>query len=314
MRYRNIAITTAVTGLVALGFAAPAQADLTTFCDGVASDVTIPGDLIVRSGDSCELTDVTINGNAIVRPDADLLLDGATVNGTVQVRDNGFADLVGTEVTGNVRLATSYGAYIEDTSVAGNVNATDAGFFYSVGSTHAKNISSANGETFLESGWVTRNLSTDGDVLTDVYDTVVEGNVAVSGATQGSVFCLSEVDGNASFSGNADILQIGASAPLSGCGFNVFGGDLSVTDNTAESYVSDNVVRGDLTCSGNDPLPVAEGNRVRGTEDCEAAEMSTMSRRVAGDAESRKDEVKADIEARSAAGEREAEKAGPAFE
>ena len=320
MRYRNIAITAAVTGMVAIGFAAPSHAGLTTFCDGVASDVTVPGDLVVRAGDSCVLTNVTINGNATVRADANLLLDGSTVNGNLRVNDNAFVDAIGSEVTGNARLVTAYGAYTEDSTIGGNVNATDAGFFYSVGSNHAKNVSSTNGETFLESSWVTRNLTSEGDALTDVYDTVVERDVNVSGATQGSVFCLSEVDGNASFSGNADVLQIGASAPLTGCGFNVFGGDLSVTDNTGEAFVSDNVVRGSLTCSGNDPLPVVEGNRVRGDVDCESADAAaSMQSRASGlaearKAEDRKAEVKADIDARAKAGSDDAEEAGNAFE
>lgn len=316
MRYRNIAITAAVTGLVGLGFAAPSHAGLTTFCDGVASDVTVPGDLVVRAGDSCELTNVTINGNATVRADANLLLDGSTVNGNLRVNDNGFVDAIDTEVTGNARLVTAYGAYTEGSTIGGNVNATDSGFFYSVGSDHAKNVSSTNGETFLENSWVTRNLTTEGDALTDVYDTVVERDVSVSGATQGSVFCLSEVDGNASFSGNGDLLQIGASAPLTGCGFNVFGGDLSVTDNTGEAHVSDNVVRGDLTCSGNDPLPVVENNRVRGNVDCESAEAAAgiQQRRAISQADDRKAEVKADIEARAKAGSEDAEDAGNAFE
>ncbi len=315
MRYRNIAITTAAAGLVAaLGFAAPAQADLTTYCDGVASDVTVPGDLVVDAGNSCELTNVTVSGNATVEEDANLLLDGSAVEGDLEVNDNGFVDAIDTSVTGATSLAAAYGAYAEGTSLDGSVDVMDAGFFYSVDSTHGDSVTSANGETFLENGWVTSDLSTDGDVLTDVYDTVVEGDVAVSGSEQGSVFCLSEVDGDASFSGNSDILQVGASAPLSGCGFNVFGGNLSITDNTAEAQVTDNVVRGDLTCSGNDPLPVVADNRVRGTEDCESAEANAVSsQRVTGASEDRKDAVKADIDARTDAGTAAAEDAGHAF-
>ncbi|WP_026875934.1 hypothetical protein [Jiangella gansuensis] len=314
MRYRKIALTTAAAGLMAIGFAAPSQASLTTFCDGVAADVTVPGDLVVAAGKSCELTNVTVNGNVTVRADANLLLDGATVNGNVRVLANGFADVVGTEVTGNTVLNGAYGAYTEGSTLASNVTATDSGFFYSVDSSHARNVTSTNGETFIESGWVTRNLATTGDTLTDVYDTVVEGTVAVTAAEQGSVFCLSEVDGNATFSGNGEILQIGASAPLTGCGFNVFGGDLNVTDNTGEAYVSDNVVRGALTCSGNASL-VADNNRVRGEENCEASAAAAAARSaVRSDvAADRKAEVRADIEARTEVASEAAVEAGPAF-
>ncbi|TDD71583.1 hypothetical protein E1262_05385 [Jiangella aurantiaca] len=319
MRYRKIALTAAAAGLMAVGFAAPSQAALTTFCDGVAADVTVPGDLVVAANKSCELTNVTINGNVTVRADANLLLDGSTVNGNVRVLANGFGDLVGTSVTGTTVLNAAYGVYTEESALGNNVTSTDSGFFYSVGSNHARSVTSTNGETFIESGWVSRNLATTGDTLTDVYDTVIEGTYSVTGAEQGAILCLSEVDGDATFSGTPGdmqaILQIGASAPLTGCGFNVFGGDLSVTDNMAESYVSDNVVRGDLTCSGNTPATVAENNRVRGEDNCESAmaaasARSSMRSDVAAD---RKAEVKADAEARSEVAEDAAEAAGPAF-
>jgi len=316
MRYRKIALTAAAAGLMAVGFAAPSQAALTTFCDGVAADVTVPGDLVVAAGKSCELTNVVINGNVTVRNDANLLLDGSTVNGNVRVNTNGFADVVATSVTGTTTLVAAYGTYAEDSTLGNNVTATDSGFFYSVGSDHARSVTSTNGETFIESGWVTRNLATTGDTLTDVYDTVIEGTYSVTGAEQGGVLCLSEVDGDASFSGSGEILQIGASAPLTGCGFNAFGGDLSITGNSADVYVSDNVIRGDFNVSDNTGTVTAENNRVRGEDNSGAAAAARSSLRSATPSDvaaDRKAEAKADAEARSEVASDAAEAAGPAF-
>jgi hypothetical protein len=315
MRYRKIALTAAAAGLMAVGLAAPSQAALTTYCDGTAADVTVPGDLIVAAGKSCELTNVTINGNVTVRADANLLLDGSTVNGNVRLVTNAFADVVGTSVTGVTTQTGGYGIYAEDSDLVGNVAATDSGFFYSVGTTHAR-LTSTNGETFVESGWVKTNLTTTGDTLTDVYDTVVQGALSVTGAEQGGVLCLSEVDGAATFSGNGEILQIGASAPLTGCGYNAFHNNLTVSDNSADVYVSDNVIRGNFVLSGNTGAVVAENNRVRGEDGSAAAAAAKSSLR--SDAPStaavdRKAQAKADAEARAEAASDKAEAAGPAF-
>lgn len=315
MRYRKIALTAAAAGLMAVGFAAPSQAALTTFCDGVAADVTVPGDLVVAAGKSCELTNVVINGNVTVRNDANLLLDGATVNGNVRVNTNGFADVVGTSVTGTTTLVAAYGTYAEDSTLGNNVTATDSGFFYSVGSDHARSVTSTNGETFIESGWVTRNLATTGDTLTDVYDTVIEGTYSVTGAEQGGVLCLSEIDGDASFSGSGEIIQIGASAPLTGCGYNAFGGNLTVSGNSADVYVSDNVIRGDFTAADNTGTSVIENNRVRGEDNsgAAAARASLRSAAPSDTAADRKAAALADAEARSEVASDAAVAAGPAF-
>lgn len=89
MRYRKIGLMAALAGLGIMIGAVPSQAALTTFCEGVASDVTVPGDLVVARGDSCELTNVTIQGDATVRADANLLLTDAAVDGQLRVFNNG---------------------------------------------------------------------------------------------------------------------------------------------------------------------------------------------------------------------------------
>ncbi|WP_166353956.1 hypothetical protein [Phytoactinopolyspora limicola] len=318
MRLKRLILMAVGAALIAVGFAVPSQASLTTFCNGVASDVTVPGDLVVRAGASCELTNVTINGNATVRADANLLLDDSTVQGNLRVNADGFASLVDSHVAGNTRLVGAYGVYSEGSVHELNVVATDSEFFYTLGADLQRNVTSTNAETFLEESWVSRNVTSEGSYLTDLHDSVVEGNVSVTGAELGSVVCLSEIDGDASFTGNTGLVQIGANGPVQDCGFNVFGGDLTLTGNQADSFVSNNVIRGDLVCSDNSPAPVVSDNRIRGAENCDtsaaAALSSRSSRALATAAADRKDEVLDAIEAKVADGEKAAAEAGPAFE
>ncbi|GIH18031.1 hypothetical protein [Rugosimonospora africana] len=281
MRHRRTAfIATALCAVAAAGtavaIAAPASAALTTSCTGTASDVTVPNDLFVPANKSCDLTNVTINGATTVRGGGNLLLTDSRLNGTLTVQDNGFVDIERTTVTGAVKLNSAFGGYAENSTLGANVTATSSGFFYSIGSSLV-GVSSTNGETYLESARMSKNLTTSGDVLTDVYNSVIEGTVDISGAQTGSVVCTSEVDGNASISGSTaadgSLVQVGASAPLTGCGFDVFAGNLALTGNASPVYVSDNVVRDDLTCTGNASAPVGSSSRIRGqaTDQCAPA-------------------------------------------
>lgn len=318
MRLKRLILTATGGAMIAVGFAVPTQAALTTFCEGVASDVTIPGDLVVRAGDSCDLTNVTITGNATVRADANLLLTDATVQGTLRVNDNGFASVVDSQVNGVTRLSGAYGIYSEASTHDLNVVATDSEFYYTLDTVHERNVTGSNVETFLESSRVARNVTTEGGLLTDLTDSVVEGNVSVAGAEIGSVICFSEIDGDATFSGNSSLVQIGGQEPVTDCGFNVFGGTLALTGNTADVVVSGNVVRGDLVCSDNDPAPVVSDNRVRGEVQCddaaEAARRSMSSSAASAEVQSAKADTLKAIESRTEAGEDAADDAGPAFD
>ncbi len=279
MRYQRagvagVVLTAAAACLVAA--AGPARAGLVTSCTGTASDVTVPGDLFVPAGESCELIDVTVTGNTTVRADANLILTTSTLGGTLTVQGNGFANLTSSSVAGATRLNSGFGLYTEGGTLGGNLTVTGAGFAYSTGTAFAGSITSTNGETYLRSARIARNLSTTGDLLTDLYDSVIGGRVTVADATLGSVVCTSEIDGDVAFSGAADggVLQIGASAPLAGCGFDVFAGALSLTGNHAPVTVSDNVVRGALACVDNDAALTGSGNRLRGGATGQCAELT----------------------------------------
>jgi hypothetical protein len=266
-RFPTLALATALAAAATTFLVAePAVAGLVTSCTGTAADVTVPNDLFVPAGQSCELTNVTINGNTTVRAGANLILNTSQLNGTLTVQSDGFANVVHTNVTGTTKLNTAFGVYTES-STLNAVNANDAGFFFSLGSS-LTSVTSTNGETYLQSARLSKNVTTNGDLLTDVHNSVVLGTLNVTNASLGSVVCVSEVDGNTSFSGSGagtdSVIQVGASAPLTGCGFNVFAGNLSLTDNVAPSFVSDNVVRGSLVCTGNTPDPVGTSSRIRG--------------------------------------------------
>jgi hypothetical protein len=281
MRHQRAGVIGAVLAAVAasvVAAAGPARADLVTSCTGTASGVTVPGDLFVPAGQSCELTDVTVTGNTTVRADANLILTTSTLSGTLVVQANGFADLTGTSVGGATRLNNAFGIYAQGGTIAGNVTVAGAGFSYGTGTSYGGSITSTSGETYLRSARVGRNVSTSGDLLTDVYDSVVGGTVTVAGAALGSVVCTSEIDGDVAVSGAAagGVVQIGAAAPVADCGYVVFGGALSLTGNHAPAVLSDSVVRGALSCVDNDAAPAGGGNRLRGGATGQCADLAAV--------------------------------------
>jgi hypothetical protein len=269
---------------------------------------------------------VTITGNTTVRAGADLLLTGATLAGTLTVQSDGFANLDHSTVAGASRLNNAFGLFSADSTLTGNLTATDSGFAYSLRTSYGANVRSTNGETFVESGRIARNLATTGDNLTDLVDTVVAGTVTVADSELGSVVCSSEIDGDASFSGTAaaGVVQLGAEVPDSDCDFDVFGADLTLTGNHGPTTINGNVVRGVLACTDNDPAPTGSGNRLRGgaTEQCAnllaaTATATATASRAAGTATgaalaARGKAVLDKVTARRAAGGRAAAAAGPA--
>ncbi|WP_422647008.1 hypothetical protein [Actinoalloteichus caeruleus] len=308
------ALTTTLAGAATFLAAPAAHAALTTHCVGTAGAVTVPNNLVVPAGESCDLTGTVINGDVTVFEGSDLLLQDVTINGSVTVRENGFLDAAGSSVSGSVTLANAFGTYAYDSELSG-ATATDSGFFYSFDSDITGDVATQNSEVLVESSWVEGSLSSEGSLLTDVYDSVVTGDFRVSGAEQGSVLCSTEVDGDAAFVGNSQILQVGAAQPYGGCGTNVFGGGLSFEGNSADGYVSNNIVRGDLSCTDNDPAPRGTDNRVRGESlgQCtELAPVQASARTMTLATQSRDADITERIETRSAEGAQAAQEAGPA--
>jgi hypothetical protein len=272
-RWRWLSVV-AVANLVAIGFAAaPSQAQGVSLCSGTAEGFTIAGDLAVPAGASCTLINSTVRGNVVVRADANLSLDESTIRGNLTVRTNGFAGAIGSSVGGVTMLREAFGVAAEESDLAGGVNARDSGFFFSDGTNHGQVVSNT-GQTVIISGWVSGNLRTTLDLLTDVRDTVVTGGFTVDQAELGSVVCRSEIDGNAAVRGSGDLIQLGGSAPVTDCEFNVFGGNVTLADNTAEIVIGGNVIRDNLACTGNASAPTGSDNRVRGEATGQCAELA----------------------------------------
>lgn len=317
-RWRSLSIV-AIANLVAVGLvAAPSQAQPpgVSLCSGTAENFTIAGDLAVPAGQSCDLVNVTVTGDIVVRAEANLTLEESTVQGDLTVRADGFAEVIESGVDGVTTLRQAYGTSVVASELAGGVDARNSGFYFSDGSTHGDEVFSRNGQTVLLSSWLAGDLRTNGDLLTDVEDTVVTGGVRVNQATLGTVICRSEVDGDTVFRNSGDLIQLGADAPVVDCEFNVFGGRVAVRDNDAEIRISDNVIRGNLVCAGNDAAPTGSDNRLRGKGTGECADLAPAApafgpaATLTGD--SRTADVRGQIETRSAEAVTEAAEAGPA--
>lgn len=262
-RWRWLSIV-AVANLAAVGLvAAPSQARGVSLCSGTAENFTIAGDLAVPAGASCTLINSQVNGDVEVRTEANLLLEGSTIRGDVTVRDNGFIDSIESSIRGETRLRDAFGGVVEASELRRDVSVRGAGFLISDGSTHRGDISSRAGQTIVLSSRISGDLSTDGDLVTDVRDSVITGRLTVEAPQLGSVICRSEIDRDAEVQASGDLIQLGDGV-FAGCEFNVFGDDLVIRDNLGEIQINGNVIRDDLDCTGNAIAPTGAGNRIRG--------------------------------------------------
>lgn len=267
---RSVTLLSAAA-LAAAGIAATAgsaSAALTTRCDGEASSVTVPGDLVVAKDKSCVLTDVTVDGEVRVQAGADLLITDSSVGGRVVVQGDGYFDASTSEIAGNVVSNGGYGVYLDESAVDGNYNGRAAEgaspFLYSYDSSITGRVNVAQGLVHLSGNTIGGNVTSENSEFTDILDSTVAGNLTVTGATEGTTFCAGELDGDATLTGNAGV-QLGTGGQKITCeGATYFGGDVTASDNTDGVDVTDTIIRGDLTGEGNDPAPTGSENRVRG--------------------------------------------------
>lgn len=82
----------------------PAHAEPLTKCIGEAGDVTVPGDVVVPKGRSCELDGTTIKGDVRVARNANLVLSDVSIDGDLKVGENAYADADASTVAGKVTL------------------------------------------------------------------------------------------------------------------------------------------------------------------------------------------------------------------
>lgn len=319
---RSVTLLSAAA-LAAAGIAATAgsaSAALTTRCDGEASSVTVPGDLVVAKGKSCVLTDVTIEGEVRVQAGADLLITDSSVDGRVLVRGDGYFDASTSEIAGNVVSNGGYGVYLDESAVDGNYNGRAAEgaspFLYSYDSSISGRVNVSQGLVHLSGNTIGGNVTSENSEFTDILDSTVAGNLTVTGATEGTTFCAGELDGDATLTGNAGV-QLGSGGQKITCeGATYFGGDVTASDNTDGVDVTDTIIRGDLTGEGNDPAPTGSENRVRGELGGQFVDLQPAAQQRALMTQSapadNAEELDTQREERRAEAEKAAEQAGPA--
>ncbi|MEV0868958.1 hypothetical protein AB0I24_13585 [Brachybacterium paraconglomeratum] len=319
---RSVTLLSAAA-LAAAGIAATAgsaSAALTTRCDGEASSVTVPGDLVVAKDKSCVLTDVTIEGEVRVQAGADLLITDSSVGGRVLVQGDGYFDASTSEIAGNVVSNGSYGVYLDESAVDGNYNGRAAEgaspFLYSYDSSITGRVNVAQGLVHLSGNTIGGNVTSENSEFTDILDSTVAGNLTVTGATEGTTFCAGELDGDATLTGNAGV-QLGSGGQKITCeGATYFGGDVTASDNTDGVDVTDTIIRGDLTGEGNDPAPTGSENRVRGELGGQFVDLQPAAQKRALMTQSapadNAEELDTQRQERRAEAEKAAEQAGPA--
>ncbi|WP_299033730.1 hypothetical protein [uncultured Pseudokineococcus sp.] len=262
----------AAGGVVAVAGPATSAPALTTRCSGTADGITITGDLVVPSGQSCDLTGVTVTGSTRVAAGGDLVAEGSSFGGGVVVAEDAFFGAVDSSVAGRVTSRQGFGVTLEGSQAQSVVTRAVEGSdvlgvtWLEDGSTVSGAVDARAGELLISSSTVGGPVRGIGTTYTDVVDSTLRGSLDVVDNAEGGVFCESEVYGDAIYTGNMSLLQLGADGPVEVCdGASFWGGDVTISDNMAEITLDQNIVAGNLSGEGNDPAPtVGEGNRVRG--------------------------------------------------
>ena len=114
------------------------------------------------------------------------------------------------------------------------------------------------------------NITGQGAVEVNLEDVTVGGNIQLSEGTLVDII-------NGTVSGNVQLTGNGEGSTDGGNGVSVVDtfveGDLQVSQNTGDVYISTNMVTGNLQCEGNDPAPTGEDNEVTGSKEGQCSEL-----------------------------------------
>ncbi|MBR8740265.1 hypothetical protein [Nocardiopsis sp. MG754419] len=319
----KIAASTATAALAIGGvtlMSAPAQADLVTLCSGHGGAITLPTNLKVEAGKSCFLDGTVIQGDVTVEEGANLHIISGSITGEVSVDSDAYFDAADTTVDGDVVNSGSYGTYLEDGTSVATLKAQAAegsandGFVYVVGSS-ATSVDATIGEIYVNGGRISGDVSADGVVYADIYDSVVRGALTVNGAASGGILCDSEVLGDATYSASSGPVAVGAGETEGYCSsVNYIDGDLSVTGISGGAYIDNNIVGGDLVANGNSPTAqIGDANRVRGGVITEEVAMRALAAEVTAEFEAHEADLEEQVEEARAETVETALEAGPAF-
>ncbi|ALG07353.1 hypothetical protein AOZ06_10825 [Kibdelosporangium phytohabitans] len=316
MRVRSVLAVAAVVASASTAVAFPANAGLTTYCEGEAGAVSVPGDLRVGATKSCVLTDVTVTGSVTVEAGASLVVTGGTFNGNVTVLDDGFFDAQATTLKGSLTSTDGFGFYLAGGAKVGAVKVSsdkfpDRGTYaYLNGATVDGDLTAGVGEVYAEAVNFNGNVSGTNVAYVDLVSSVVAKDITVTGAKLGAVACASEFYGNASYTNNSKAVQIGSNGPVVGCEqASYWAGNLTVSGNKADVHVSNNIVRGNLSGVDNDPAPTGSNNRVRGTV---SGQFENLAPEAARRGAATVHERSADVDSRRGVAKAAAHAAGPA--
>lgn len=317
MKKTNLGIAMVGVAALAAAHATPASADLVTRCIGTAGAVTVPGDLVVPAGQACTLTGTTVEGQVRVRPGADLVVMDVTFNDTVVVAPDAYFDASTSSIAGTV-TSRGFGVYLDRSTMGSDVRgrADASSFTYLYNSTVAGQVDARAGDVLLDSSQVAGQVRGIGTTFVDVVNSTMFDQLTVKNNPDGTSICASEVDGAANFTGNIGV-QVGEGDLISSCtdGVNYFGGDVTISNNTAGVSVSGNIIRGNLAGNGNDPAPTGSDNRVRGNSLGQFADMDGAPQaraRVMTVQTNRSEDARTRAEQRRATAVEQATEAGPA--
>lgn len=321
MKLRSTVAASATAALAIGGLAltaTPAQADLVTYCEGHGGDVTLPTPLAVPAGASCFLDGTVVQGDVTVGEGANLHIIDGEIEGEVTVETDGYFDSADSGIGGDVTNTGAYGTYLEGSDGAGVTAApaegADDGFVYVVGSA-LSSVESEAGGLYLVGSSVSDGIAATGVEYADVVDSVLRGDLSVTGSESGGVLCDSEVIGSVAFSDSAGPVAVGTGEQDGLCAsVNYVDGDLSVTGGSGGAYIDNNIVGGSLVTADNSPTAeIGDNNRVRGDIDTEEAAMSAFDADVTDEFEAHEQDLADEVEEMRAETVDEAMEAGPAF-
>ncbi|WP_374999942.1 hypothetical protein [Aeromicrobium sp. CTD01-1L150] len=269
--------------MVAFTFAPAAHAaDDLTYCSGAIEDETIPGDLEVRAGDSCELTDVTIEGELLAGEESRVLArsstfkNGMTVESGSQVQGN-RAFVSGGELTGRGgMIALHESSEVWASFVSEQPDGDELTVYELSKSQHMGGIRIDRGSVHLFDSNVSGNVTAaDGGQVTVDGSKVVK-DFTVADMTWGAVICDSEVYGDVRVEGSeGGDVQLGGFSEWNSCGesTNHFDKDVTISNNNAPITVYHNIIVGTLSGDGNEYEPEGSLNLVRGGQEGQFADL-----------------------------------------
>ncbi|GAA1941202.1 hypothetical protein [Agromyces allii] len=205
-----------------------------------------------------DIADQVVAGNLVVGADVDCVAGGATVQGDIIVEPGGWIDATSVVVEGDVIATDAYGVLLDGTSVAGDISVysadSEVGFLYLNDLQVGGSVAAGGVDVEVTDTTIGGSLTTQEANYVDLVRTSVVGDVSIDGSAWGVSIAGAIVQGNVTVSGSSRDVLIGADADGAPDAFgNTIGGDLVLSDNTANLRVAATTAHGTIELSGNTP-------------------------------------------------------------